>query len=232
LEKIQVIEKLFLQILEYSFLVPVLICILIFNKTKFKDVLFVIFIYCFSIFLLNVYWAYLHIRFNRYYNFIYTFIEYSAFTYLLFINIKSKKIKSSIILVSFLFIVFLLFFNLYNEDKRIDSIAIGAETLILLIISIYFFYEQFKNPFSIYLYNYYCFWFTAGILIYLCGSFFFNIYAEHMTTHEKEQTWFFTYIFEIIKNILFSIALIFYFRQSSVKKLSKKEDIPYLDIEL
>lgn len=185
--------------------------------------------YCIIILLLNIFWADWHVRFHRFYNFTYTLVEYASFTYLIFINITNKKAKILILGTSFLFVGFLYLFNFIYTNRRIDSIPIAAETLVLLIVGIYFFYEQFTDTSSTLLYTNYCFWLTIGIWIYLCGSLFIYLYGEHLTSKEKEQFWFFTYIVEIIKNILFSIAIIIYSRQH-FEKLEKKE-IPHLDIK-
>jgi hypothetical protein len=188
----------------------------------------VIVIYCISILLLNLYWEDWYYRFKKWYTFTYTLIEYSSFTYLLFINIQNKKIKLFILIISFLFVGFLYFFN-FAHTNIIDSIPIGAETLILLVISFYFFYEQFKNPVLLYLYSHYCFWITIGILIYLCGSLFIYLRGASITQVEKNQFWFLTYVFEIIKNILFGVAIIVLSRKPGQKTV--KKDIPYLDIK-
>src|SRR5207302_1891720 len=148
--------------------------------------------------------------------------------YLLFANIHSKNAKRGIIIGSALFVGFLYLFNFIYTNKRIDSIPIAGETLVLLIVGIYFFYEQFANTSSEYLYSHYCFWLTIGIWIYLCGSLFIYLYAEYLTSLEKEQFWFFTYIVEIIKNILFGVAVIIYSRGHFHEQ---KKSIPHLDMK-
>jgi hypothetical protein len=169
-------------------------------------------------------------EFNRnLYYFIYTLLEYTTFASLLLINIRNKKIKIFGLSLSVLFTAFLFVFSFVIPYRKFDSIPIAAETLILLVIAFYFFYEQFKDPTAFYIYNHYCFWLTIGILIYLCGSFFIYAYGDQITPKEREQFWFFTYIVEIVKNILFAIAIVVYSRKPFAKP--KKIDIPYLDIK-
>jgi hypothetical protein len=50
-----------------------------------------------------------------------------------------------------------------------------------------------------------------------------------MTPQQIDQFWFFTYLVEIVKNILFTVAIIIYCRKPVFKP--KKVDIPYLDIK-
>jgi hypothetical protein len=68
------------------------------------------------------------------------------------------------------------------------------------------------------------FWISIGIFFYLAGSFFFNILANQLPK-EIMKIWFYTYLFDIIKNILIAIALVLY------KQKKEKKSIPYLDIE-
>jgi len=231
LGKTQIIEKLFLQILTYSFLVPVVVSLVCFNRAHPKNVLLIIGIYGVTFFFLNLYFHKLDLEIldRSLYYFIYTLAEYTTFASLLFINIKNKKARFVGICISILFTVFLYLFNFGVRFKSFDSIPIATETLILLVFSIYFFYEQFKDASSLYIYNHYCFWLAIGILVYLCGSLFIFVYGDQMTTQQVNQFWFFTYVVEIIKNLLFSVAIILYSRKPNVKP--KNITIPYLDIK-
>ena len=228
--KTQIIEKLFLPILTYSFLLPVVVSLVFLNKAKSKSVLLIVGGYSLIFFFLNAYFQELQETLNRsLYYFIYTLLEYTAFASLLFINIKNKRARFFGICISILLTGFLYLFNFVVRFRTFDSIPIATETLVLLVFSIYFFYEQFKDASSLYIYNHYCFWITIGILIYLCGSLFIYVYADQMTSQQVTQFWFFTYVVEIIKNLLFTVAIIIYSRKSIHKP--KKISIPYLDIK-
>jgi hypothetical protein len=72
------------------------------------------------------------------------------------------------------------------------------------------------------------FWIVCGIIFYLGGSFFFNILATHLTKAELDKYWFYSYSFDIIKNILFVISISFFAKID--KKVAKKK-LPYLDID-
>ena len=193
--------------------------------------MWVVLTYCIIIFLLNFYHNELYHSkvLRKAYLFLYTLVEYTTFTYLLFFNIASRKVRSLILIVSCLFTVFLVFFNFVITYRRFDSIPTGAETLLLLVFSIYFFYEQFKNSSTFYIYHHYCFWFTIGILIYLSGSFFIYVFADQLNSAELNEFWTFTYIVEIIKNIFFTIGLLIYARKPFAKP--PKMDLPYLDFK-
>ena len=55
------------------------------------------------------------------------------------------------------------------------------------------------------------------------------MFGDQLTPEQVNQFWFFTYVVEIIKNLLFTIAIIIYSRKSNFKP--EKINIPYLDIK-
>ena len=77
----------------------------------------------------------------------------------------------------------------------------------------------------------YLFWISIGLLLYLGGSFFFNILVTEMSLAEFDNYYHYTYIAELVKNILFLVAL---FKISAVKKkeLIPQIQMPYLDIDV
>jgi hypothetical protein len=70
---------------------------------------------------------------------------------------------------------------------------------------------------------------VGGIVFYLAGSFFFNILANNFTKEQFDKYWYYSYVFDDIKNILFVISM-FLFAREHRKKLLKKTE-PYLDID-
>lgn len=92
-----------------------------------------------------------------------------------------------------------------------------------------FFFEQFKSQKVDFIYNNIGFWYSSGILLYLGGSFFFNILANHMEQSEVDHFWQLTLIGEILKNILFLFAIITSSKKTELPNTSKK-DMPFLDM--
>jgi hypothetical protein len=109
-------------------------------------------------------------------------------------------------------------------------VPIGIETILLLIYIIYFFYTFSKRLNSLYIYNHYVFWIAVGILIYLGGSFFFFILIEHLTKEQVDAFGNLTYLAEIIKNILFGLALFIYSRYPFEKPEKNNTSVPFLDM--
>ena len=61
---------------------------------------------------------------------------------------------------------------------------------------------------DLFIYSRYSFWIVLGLMLYLAGSFFIYIYASQIPSAEVAKYWIFTNIFSIIKNLLFSIAIL------------------------
>jgi hypothetical protein len=153
-----------------------------------------------------------------FYGFI-TLFEFSLFSYFFYLNIKRPFFRQLIIAFGILFFVFISFYTHFAPFVRIDSIPIGIETILILLYSFYFLYEEMNNTNVLFLYNKYQFWIVIGFMIYLAGCFFMYIFANQLPQEMVEQYWFIIDIFLILKNLLFSIAIL-------VFALSRNEKTP------
>ncbi len=162
---------------------------------------------------------------------IYTTIEYCFFAIFLFFAIQSKKLRTAIVLLSIGFIIFQIIYFFTGSFVRLDSIPVGVETILLLVFVFFLFYENFRTPRIGFIYNHYSFWIAVGIMIYLGGSFFFNILIDHLKDSKQVRMYLkLTYIPEFIKNIFFVIAMIIYSRNPIEKTRSTGSSVPYLDM--
>ena len=114
----------------------------------------------------------------------------------------------------------------------IDSIPIGIESILIFIYIILFFYQNFRNNYDQFIYDHHCFWLSIGIMIYLGGTFFFNILANYMQPKEVLPYWYLTHIADIIKNLFFCVAIIVYSRGQLKEKLFHHSSVPYLDLDM
>ena len=228
MDKIQVIEKLFYYINAYFYLVLPL-TYLIFKAKKGDSLILALYgIFCFIF--LNVYYFLPDNLIDPYF-FSYTFIEYSFFTWLIFSNIKSQIIKKVIILASILFLLFQVFSYYRFRGLRLDTVSIGIETILLFIYVIILFYEYFKSSKTTYIYNNHFFWIALGVLLYLGGTFFFNILANHISREQIIQYLKLTYVLEMIKTTLFAVAIGIFSHHYKDKYLQKTH-VPYLDLDM
>ena len=167
----------------------------------------------------------------RFYQSFYTFCEYSFLTFFLFQNITIKRLRQFILIFSGLFICFLAYDYLRGSAGMLDSISVGIETILIFIYISFFFYESFKSANNEYIFDQPGFWLSLGILIYLGGTFFFNILVNHIDKTQIEKYWFLTYIADTIKNLFFCISIIVYTRKHQKTKLPPKS-VPYLDLDM
>ncbi len=167
---------------------------------------------------------------RKYFKTAYTFFEYAVFTVIFWVNIKSLKTRQIIIFISALFFAFQVFYLISGKVKGLDSIPIGIETIIVLFYIIYFFYQFSKKLSTEYIYNHYGFWISVGILIYLGGSFFFFILFDHLSLAQVKAFGDMTYVAEIIKNVLFALAIFIFSRFPFEKSEKKSSSVPYLDM--
>ena len=226
--KIQIIEKLFSYTLEYSYLLlPFLFLI---SKAKKSSLTIVLCSYGLVFFFFLHYYYDIPRSLLKVKQAFYTLLEYSFFAFIVWQSIQNKKIRTVIVVFSFLFFIFQSLYFFFFKLQKIDSIPIGVETIILFLFAFLYFQQYFKTNLTNNIYEYSSFWLVVGILIYLGSSFFFNILANHVTPQQFADYWHFTYIPEIIKNLLFGLVIIGYpFKQiNSVK--TKSTDIPNLDM--
>lgn len=138
----------------------------------------------------------------------YTFLEYAAFSYFIFLHIGNKKFKKIQLALSVLFFVFITVYSQAANFKRIDSIPIGVEAILIITFACYYLYEEMKDSTTLFIYLKPTFWIVFGIILYLAGSFFIYIYAGTLSKIEGQKYWYITNIFSIIKNVFFSVAIL------------------------
>jgi len=165
------------------------------------------------------------------YLFLYTTLEYAFFTSLLYSNIQSRNVKKLILGLSAIFILFQIVSYFKATIGRLDTVSIGIETILLFIYVILLFSEYFRNSKSVFIYNNHFFWIALGILIYLGGTFFFNISANLISREQLVQYLKLTYVLEMIKTSLFAVALIMSSLSGKKKELTQNH-IPYLDLDM
>lgn len=223
MDKIQIIEKLFSYILEYSYLL--IAAFFFFSKNKRSTIVIALLVYGLVFFFFLHYYYDIPKSYRKLSQTVYTFLEYSFFAYFAWLLISSKRYKKLILILSVLFLIFQVYYYLTSKPQRIDSIPVGIETILVLVYIFIYFRQFFASNNTDYIYNDPSFWIIVGILIYLCSSFFFNILANYV----PRDNWHLTFIPEIIKNILFGFSIVTY--KPLLKSKHKAEsNFPFLDM--
>lgn len=229
MDKIQLIEKLFYYINAYYYLLLPILYFIFRNKVRDSAIIALYGLVC-SL-LLNIYYILPEGYLVDLFMLFYTFAEYTFFTLLILSHINTRKVKMLIMILSMLFLAFQIMFAIRIEIDRLDTISIGIETILLFIYIIYMFYEYFKSAKTNYIYNNHFFWVSLGILIYLGGTFFFNILANHLSRGQLVQYLKLTYVLEMVKTTLFAIAIVICYYQNK-DKIFPKPQVPYLDLDI
>jgi hypothetical protein len=210
------IENLFVLSSAFSDLVIVIFFFIYFGKTRLEKGLWAVLVYCLSSILLNFVGDDL---LNPIYKYIFyaffTLFEYLLFSVFLWLCIKSSGFKKIIVLSSALFFCFVVSYLVFAKHQKIDSLSIGIETILIILFSFYYLYEQLNNTDSLFIYSKYQFWIVTGILIYLTGSFFIYIFANQIDDKFINNYWVLTNVFYIIKNIFFAVSILTYIRKPS-----------------
>jgi hypothetical protein len=219
-------------IAEYLDLLPVILFLIFLKKCKPNTLIRTIFwVSLLSFVILKVADKIVPETNKHYFYSLFIAMEYSFFAFFLWRSLKNAAAKKTLIILSIVFICFLIPYTLFGEIKQIDSLSIGIESIIILSFCFYFLYELINQPTTSFIYNDYRFWIVMGFLLYLAGTFFFYIYAEQQSSlKELLKYWFLTWVFYIIKNILFAVGIIIFTRKPDDLKTTKSNSIPYLDM--
>jgi hypothetical protein len=216
------IENLFIYSATYTALLPVILFFLLLHRTAKSRLIIIIITYSFCEFTTNIISFYLRdLDVLKLYA-IFTIIEYLLFALYFYFVINNKAIKKLIIFSSGCFIFFSIIYALTIQNKTLDTVPIGIETLLILTFSFYYLYEQMEESSQILIYHRFSFWIVAGIMIYLGGSLFIYLYANEVDQQTRHEYWIFQNAFTIIKNLFFTISQIVFIREVKNSSLQKK----------
>lgn len=212
------IENLFWYLHHFSNIVTLLFFIFFIKRTKKEKGLVAISIYCLIDLLINSSTFFLHRKTLFYVGAFFTFVEYSIFTFFLWLNIENRRFKKFVVISSIIFVLSATVYNIRTNFLNIDSVPIGIETILILIFSFYYLYEQMNDTETLFIYTRYQFWIIIGFMIYLAGSFFVYIYASQIDPDLLKQYWFLTNIFYVFMNSFFVIGILVSRKKSNVPK--------------
>lgn len=96
-----------------------------------------------------------------------------------------------------------------KEGSSFSSILVGVESVLIIAMCIYYFFDQLKEPNTFLIYSSIHFWVIISFLIFLSGTFFLYIYADSMMDDKafRKQYVLINSSFIILKSILLGIAM-------------------------
>jgi hypothetical protein len=192
----------------YSALLPILVFLLCLKRVTEKPI-WVIFFYSLYTALNDLTLLYKPdiVENQNYLLYYFTLFEYLAFATLLYFFLYKKIVRLIIIATSLVFIGICIYMIHFKHVKDFDSIQTSLECILIILFCLYFFYEKLITPKFELIYGNYRFWVVLTLLIYLSGAFFLFAFASDLPFAEKQKYWPILYVCNILKNILFSVAI-------------------------
>lgn len=197
----------------YSDIIPTITFIFAFSKYRDKGlwVLFFFNLYSFStnLIITNNWDVALGLNFYILYR-LFTVVGFTLVAFFFYINLFTRLFRQSII-VSYIFFLFYAIYDfIISPINSFDAIPSSVEAILIIIISIFYLFEQIKNPKVFFIYTLDKFWIVTSLLLYHTGTLFLFIYSAPFFT----DPWFDQYYALInnsllfVKNVIFAIGLL------------------------
>jgi len=85
---------------------------------------------------------------------------------------------------------------------------VTIENISIIILSIFYFYEQITVNFSREIYIKPRFWVVSAYMLYSAGTFFLFLFIGTVASNQQQNIYILNYAFLVIKSILLSIAML------------------------
>ena len=157
---------------------------------------------------------------------IFTIVELTLISFYFYLLFKNKMfVKKAIIFSWSGFIIYGIANIIYSKEMEAwDSIPMGIESLIILMLSSYYLFIKIKRTNNLSFYRNFHFWIAITFLLYFSGTFFLNIMAENMRRNPEYQMLYsgINIGFNILKSVMLSVAM-------TMKLNTTKDPLPDLD---
>jgi hypothetical protein len=211
LTQISAILNFIKNISNFSDLLPLVFFLLFKLKSKEKT-LRVIFFYLLYSLVSEIVLYFYHTRYfaHTMYAF-FTILEFSCFCLFYYFAVSTTIVRKGLLPLWSLFFIFALvdFFQI-NKQSSFDSINTGIESIFIILMCIYYLVVQIRGVNDLFVYSTSNFWIVITFLILTSGTFFLYIMAENNYDNKIFQLQYdiINTIFNILKNILFSTAML------------------------
>lgn len=98
--------------------------------------------------------------------------------------------------------------SFYPVEGQTNSIFVVSEELSIIVLCIFYFYEQVNNPEVTFLYASKEFWIVLGFFFYTTSTLFLFVSTNQLSKEVQQEFWRISQIGNMIKNILFIVAFI------------------------
>ena len=135
------------------------------------------------------------------------FLLICLFYHILF---KSTKIKYTLVISAFIFVLFCIYNYVQSVHNEFDFMPLVVECLFFTFFILFYFYDVMQHSFEAPLFQMPSFWISVAFLVYFSGNFFLFLFSRSME-HEDNFGFQYTLIYStmtIVKNILLCIGVI------------------------
>ena len=139
---------------------------------------------------------------------IFEIIEYAMFAYFFYLSIESKIAKKVVVIISTLILTILTVTFLKAGKNGFDSITASVESIAIISLSLFYFYEQISKPQKNFIYASPNFWIVIAFMIYTSSTLFLFIISNNLSANEMKKYWSINYISSIVANVIFCIAFL------------------------
>jgi hypothetical protein len=144
---------------------------------------------------------------------VFTTLEYALLT-LLYYQFFERKTNKRLVLAGSLIYIITVILELTKFGLLYSRFNAGIAVIMIISYSLLLFYEWLVDDPMVMIYEKPAFWIILGCLFYLSGSFFFFIAVGT----RWEQNWILHAVCNLVKNILFTIAIVQVFPKAEPKK--------------
>lgn len=140
----------------------------------------------------------------------YTWAETILFLLMYRSVFQNTKIKATVLLIVILAVLYLLFTIVTTNFQKLNFILNPLECVLMISLSLYYFYSLFAVPQSELLQNNPMFWINTAILYYFSTSLFiflFKGYLSHCEINTFRRVLSLHLFANIIQNLLFAVAI-------------------------
>ncbi|WP_336516881.1 hypothetical protein [Pollutibacter soli] len=155
---------------------------------------------------------------------IYTVVEFVLICLFLRKAIQNSKIKKAIPFSIIGFILFAAVDVIFLGSDSFDSNPTAISCIVILLLCVYYLFEQMKDPDNLFLYAKRYFWIVVGLIIFFAGTFFLFIYSQKGLSDPGFESSFniINSSFVLLKNLIFSIAFIMKPGQSGENSIRRR----------
>lgn len=137
---------------------------------------------------------------------LYTVIEYIAFSFFLYHNIKKRIIKIVVFISIFGFSLYSGIHYSLAGTFNFDSLPASIEALLIISFCVVYLFERLNTPEVSFIYNSRPFWMVTAFVTYLSGTLFLFMVANHLSDELLSDAWQINLYLIITKNILFTVG--------------------------